>query len=56
MSIDDIKNLVTRKKTRLISGMKSKAGKTFSAFIRLNEKAESSFGFADRKNFKNNDR
>ena len=52
ITIDDVKSLVTRRKTRLLRGLKSKAGKTFSAFIRLNEKAESSFGFEDRKNYR----
>ncbi len=50
--ITDIENLVNKKKTSLIKGMKSKAGKKFDAYIVLNENAESSFEFAQNKSYK----
>jgi DNA topoisomerase-3 len=52
--IGDIESLVSKGKTSLIKGMKSKAGKKFDAYIVLNEKAESSFEFAKNKSFKSN--
>lgn len=52
LSIDDIESLVTKRKTTLIKGMKSKAGKKFDAYIVLNEKAESSFEFEKNKSYK----
>ena len=52
IGITDIENLVNKKKTSLIKGMKSKAGKKFDAYIVLNENAESSFEFAQNKNYK----
>lgn len=48
----DIESLVNKKKTSLIKGMKSKAGKKFDAYIVLNDKAESSFEFPKNKNYK----
>ncbi|NBL65580.1 DNA topoisomerase III [Flavobacterium sp. NST-5] len=45
LSIADIESLVTKRRTALIKGMKSKACKKFDAYIVLNEKAESSFEF-----------
>ncbi|MGN2375620.1 DNA topoisomerase 3 [Sphingobacterium spiritivorum] len=52
LSIADIESLVTKRKTALIKGMKSKAGKKFDAYIVLNEKAESSFEFERNKTYK----
>lgn len=52
LSITDIESLVTKRKTALIKGMKSKAGKKFDAYIVLNEKAESSFEFEKNKSYK----
>ncbi|PKB18475.1 type IA DNA topoisomerase [Flavobacterium sp. 5] len=49
ISIADIENLVIKRKTTLIKGMKSKSGKKFDAYIVLNEKAESSFEFEKSK-------
>ncbi|WP_444660131.1 DNA topoisomerase 3 [Flavobacterium columnare] len=48
----DIESLVNKKKTSLIKGMKSKAGKKFDAYIVLNDKAESSFEFPKNKSYK----
>ena len=45
LSIAEIENLVNKKKTGLIKGMKSKAGKKFDAYIVLKENSESSFEF-----------
>ena len=52
IGISDIESLVNKKKTSLIKGMKSKAGKKFDAYIVLNDKAESSFEFAKNKSYK----
>lgn len=52
ISIADIENLVNKKKTSLIKGMKSKAGKKFDAYIVLNEDYTTSFEFAKNKNYK----
>lgn len=52
IGITDIENLINKRKTSLIKGMKSKAGKKFDAYIVLNENAESSFEFAQNKNYK----
>ncbi len=45
LSIYDIESLVSRGKTHLIKAMQSKTGKKFDAYIKLNNKAESSFEF-----------
>lgn len=45
IGIADVERLVSKGKTALIKGMKSKSGKTFNAYIVLNDKAESSFEF-----------
>ncbi|WP_026769694.1 type IA DNA topoisomerase [Asinibacterium sp. OR53] len=45
LSIAEIENLVNKRKTSLIKGMKSKAGKKFDAFIILKDNGESSFEF-----------
>lgn len=50
LSIADIENLVTKRKTNLIKGMKSKAGKKFDAFIILKDNCESSFEFTNTTN------
>ncbi|HRM46902.1 MAG TPA: DNA topoisomerase 3 [Flavobacterium sp.] len=52
IGITDIESLINKRKTSLIKGMKSKAGKKFDAYIVLNENAESSFEFAQNKNYK----
>ncbi|RZF57985.1 type IA DNA topoisomerase [Sphingobacterium corticibacterium] len=52
ISIADIENLVNKKKTSLIKGMKSKAGKKFDAHIVLNEDYTTSFEFAKNKSYK----
>lgn len=52
LSITDIENLVNKRKTSLIKGMKSKAGKKFDAFIILKDNCESSFEFANTTNKK----
>ncbi|WP_306349895.1 type IA DNA topoisomerase [Flavobacterium sp. '19STA2R22 D10 B1'] len=56
IGIDDIESLLSKGKTSLIKGMKSKAGKMFDAYIVLNDCAETSFEF-DKKNksFKKNE-
>lgn len=45
ISIDDIENLVTKKKTTLIKGMTSKKGKPFDAYLVLDHKFKTSFNF-----------
>ncbi len=50
ISIAHIESLVSKGKTSLIKGMKSKAGKEFDAYIILKENGESSFEFGKRKN------
>lgn len=45
LSLSEIENLVSKGKTSLIKGMKSKAGKKFDAYIVLKENCESSFEF-----------
>lgn len=52
ISIADIESLVNKKKTSLIKGMKSKAGKKFDAHIVLNEDYTTSFEFAKNKSYK----
>lgn len=52
MGLADIENLVNKKKTSLIKGMKSKAGKKFDAYIVLNEDCKTSFEFAKNKSYK----
>lgn len=52
IGIADIESLINKKKTSLIKGMKSKAGKKFDAYIVLNDNAESSFEFDKNKNYK----
>ena len=49
IGLADIENLVNKKKTSLIKGMKSKAGKKFDAYIVLNEDCKTSFEFAKNK-------
>lgn len=45
MSIAEIENLISKGKTSLIKGMKSKAGNKFDAYIVLSAQAETSFEF-----------
>lgn len=45
ISINDIEKLVTKGKTSLIKGMKSKAGNKFDAYIILSTQGETSFEF-----------
>ncbi|MFV8339539.1 DNA topoisomerase 3 [Flavobacterium sp. LB3P21] len=52
IGIADVESLVNKRKTNLIKGMKSKAGKKFDAYIVLNDKAESSFEFENSKSYK----
>lgn len=49
LSVADIENLVTKGKTNLIKGMKSNSGNKFNAYIVMNDKAETSFEFENRK-------
>lgn len=48
ISTDDLTNLVIHGKTSLISGMKSKSGKKFNAYIVLNEDCTTSLEFEKR--------
>lgn len=52
LSITDIGSLLHKGRTTLIKGMKSKAGKSFDAYIVLNNKAETSFEFENTKSGK----
>ncbi|PWJ97117.1 DNA topoisomerase-3 [Flavobacterium araucananum] len=52
ITIDNIENLVSKGKTSLIEGMKSKSGKVFDAYIVLNDNAETSFMFVKNKSWK----
>ncbi len=54
LSINDIENLVTSGKTGLISGMKSKAGKKFDAYLTLGENAKTGFAFRGEKKRRKN--
>ncbi|OPC21583.1 DNA topoisomerase III [Elizabethkingia meningoseptica] len=54
IGIADIESLVNRKKTSLIKGMKSKAGKKFDAYIVLKEDCQTSFEFEKNKSNKRN--
>lgn len=49
LAVSDIKLLIENRKSSLIKGMKSKAGKSFDAYIILNEAGESSFEFEKTK-------
>lgn len=49
ISIAEIESLITKSKTSLIKGMKSKAGKKFDAYIVLNEDYKTSFEFENQK-------
>jgi DNA topoisomerase-3 len=54
LGITDVENLLHKGRTTLIKGMKSKTGKSFDAYIVLNNKAETSFDFENNKPFKKN--
>ncbi|KKX46963.1 hypothetical protein L950_0228995 [Sphingobacterium sp. IITKGP-BTPF85] len=49
LSLSDIESLVTKGKTSLIKGMKSNSGNKFNAYVIMNDKAETSFEFENRK-------
>lgn len=49
LAVSDIKLLIENRKSSLIKGMKSKAGKSFNAYIILNTAGESSFEFEKTK-------
>lgn len=51
IGIADIESLITKGKTSLTKGMKSKAGKQFDAYIVLNEDCKTSFEF-EKSNYK----
>lgn len=48
ISLGDIEILLRTGRTPLLKGMKSRAGKSFDAYIVINEKAETSFEFAKK--------
>ncbi|MDX4973878.1 type IA DNA topoisomerase [Myroides odoratimimus] len=52
IGIADIESLINKKKTSLIKGMKSKAGKKFDAYIVLNDDYKTSFEFEKNKSYK----
>ena len=52
IGIADIESLVNKRKTTLIKGMKSKAGKKFDAYIVLKEDCTTSFEFVKNKSYK----
>lgn len=52
IGITDIESLVNKRKTSLIKGMKSKAGKKFDAHIVLNKDCTTSFEFEKNKSYK----
>jgi DNA topoisomerase-3 len=52
IGIADIESLVNKRKTSLIKGMKSKAGKKFDAYIVLDDDCKTSFEFAKNKSYK----
>lgn len=54
LTISNIESLLSTGSTALIKGMQSKAGRTFNAYIVLNDEAESSFEFEKTKSKKNN--
>lgn len=45
ISVTDLENLVKNKRTSLLKGLKSKSGKSFDAFIVMNEDFKTSFEF-----------
>lgn len=49
ITMDDIVRLVSKGRTSLIKGMKSKAGKRFGAYVVLNEDYTTSFEFENKK-------
>ncbi|SHM44151.1 type IA DNA topoisomerase [Chryseobacterium polytrichastri] len=52
LSLTNIENLIHKGRTMLMKGMKSKGGKSFDAYIVLNNKAETSFEFENIKSGK----
>lgn len=49
LNISDIESLMTKGKTKLIKGMKSKSGNKFDAYIIMDDKGNTSFEFENRK-------
>lgn len=49
LNIADIESLVTKGKTNLIKGMKSKSGSKFDAYIIMDDKGNTSFEFDNKK-------
>jgi DNA topoisomerase-3 len=49
ISVEDIERLVSKGRTSLLKGMKSKAGKTFDAYIVMNGECATHFEFEDGK-------
>ena len=49
LNISDIESLVTKGKTNLIKGMKSKSGNKFDAYIIMDDKGNTSFEFDNGK-------
>jgi len=54
IAIADIESLINKRKTSLIKGMKSKAGKKFDAYIVLDNDCKTSFEFEKNKSNKRN--
>ncbi|MBZ4036714.1 DNA topoisomerase 3 [Flavobacterium sp. 17A] len=52
LSVNDIESLITKRKTGLIKGMKSRAGKKFNAYIVLDAECKTSFEFEKNKTHK----
>lgn len=53
ISVTEVENLVCKNKTSLIKGMKSRSGKTFNAYIVMDDKGETAFEFGKAKCKKN---
>lgn len=52
VSLADLESLVSKGKTSLIKGMKSKAGKKFNAYIVLTSECKTSFDFEQSKSYR----
>ncbi|MCL6216946.1 type IA DNA topoisomerase [Zunongwangia pacifica] len=50
LSLSEIENLVSKGRTNLIKGMKSKSGKKFDAYITMKDNGETAFEFGKHKN------
>ena len=53
ISVTEVENLIIKNKTSLIKGMKSRSGKTFNAYIVMDDKGETAFEFSKVKCKKN---